>query len=69
MEDKRFSLQKLRFERLSRYITQGDVAKALNISTNAYARKENGGINITVEELPIILEAIGIEMEDVAEFY
>ncbi len=69
LNDKRFNLQKLKYERLSRNISQREVGEALGISTNAYSRKEAGTTNVTIEELPIILEAIGIEMKDVAEFY
>lgn len=69
MKGKKFNLQKLKYERLSRKISQREVGESLGISTNAYSRKEAGTTNITVEEIPIIFGTIGIEMEDVAEFY
>lgn len=65
----KFNLQKLRYERLSRQISQQDVASALNISRSSYHKKETGKIKISVEELGIILDTLGIPESEVVNFF
>lgn len=65
----RFNLQKLRYERLSRQISQEEVAKALNISRSSYHKKETGKIKISVEEFGIILDVLGIPESEIVNFF
>lgn len=64
-----FNLQKLRYERLSRKITQEHMAQALGITRGTYHKKENGNIKISVEEFSIILKTLGIPYEEVGNFF
>jgi len=65
----RFNLQKLRYERLSRNISQEKVASALNISRSSYHKKENGKIKISVEEFGVILDTLGIPETEIINFF
>lgn len=64
-----FNLQKLRYERLSRKISQETMAKALGITRGTYHKKENGDIKISVEEFSIILNTLGIPHEEAGNFF
>ena len=64
-----FNLQRLKFERLSRNISQEEMAGALGISRNAYYKKESGRIKITVEEFSIIMNKLGIPSEKAGIFF
>lgn len=64
-----FNLQKLRYERLSRQISQETVAVALNISRSSYHKKETGKIKISVEEFGIILDVLGIPESEIVNFF
>jgi transcriptional regulator with XRE-family HTH domain len=64
-----FNLQKLRYERLSRKITQERMAQALGITRGTYHKKENGDIKISVEEFSIILDTLGIPYEEAGNFF
>lgn len=64
-----FNLQKLRYERLSRKISQEEVAKALGINRTSYYKKENGDIKISVEEFSVILTVLGIPHSEAGNFF
>lgn len=64
-----FNLQRLKFERLSRNISQQEMAKALGISRNAYYKKESGRIKITVEEFSVIMDKLGIPSKNAGIFF
>jgi len=69
MEERKFNLQRLKFERLSRNISAEKVGKALGISANAYYKKESGMNNISVEEFGVILKALGIPERNAGIFF
>ncbi|MEV2910829.1 helix-turn-helix transcriptional regulator [Paenibacillus larvae] len=64
-----FNLQKLRYERLSRKITQKQMASALGINRSSYYKKESGRIKISIEEFSIILDVLGISCNEVGNFF
>ncbi len=64
-----FNLQKLRYERLSRKISQDDVAKALGINRSSYYKKENGDIKISVNEFSTILTTLKIPANEAGNFF
>lgn len=65
----KFNLQRLRFERLSRKISQEEVAKALGVNRSSYHKKENGDIKISVNEFAIILDVLKIPDEEAMNFF
>ncbi|WP_083351316.1 helix-turn-helix domain-containing protein [Paenibacillus naphthalenovorans] len=65
----KFNLQKLRYERMSRQISQEKVASALNISRSSYHKKETGRIKISVNEFGIILDTLGIPEVEIINFF
>lgn len=62
MKDKKFefNLKELKYQRQRKELTQKEMGAALGISASTYNQKENGIINITVEELNVILEKLNI---------
>lgn len=64
-----FDLQKLRYERLSRKVSQSEVAKALGINRTSYYKKENGDIKISVEEFSTILTVLDIPHSEAGNFF
>lgn len=64
-----FNLQKLRYERMSRKLSQETIADALGITRSTYHKKENGRIKISVEEFSIILEIMGIPQDEAGVFF
>lgn len=64
-----FNLQKLRYERLSRKISQETMAQALGITRSTYYKKENGDIKISVEEFSVILKTLGIPYKEAGNFF
>ena len=64
-----FNLQKLRYERLSRNVSQDKVASALCINRSSYHKKENGKIKISVEEFAIILDMLQIPQDEAGSFF
>lgn len=64
-----FNLQRLKFERLSRNITQQEMANALGITANAYYKKESGMNNISVEEFGVIIDRLGIPSSKAGIFF
>jgi transcriptional regulator with XRE-family HTH domain len=65
----KFDLQRLRYERLSRRVSQEEMAQALNINRTSYYKKENGDIKISVEEFAKILEVLGIPQTEAGNFF
>lgn len=65
----KFNLQRLRYERLSRKISQEKMAEALNINRSSYHKKENGDIKISVEEFGIILDTLDIPQSEIVNFF
>lgn len=64
-----FSLQKLRYERMSRKITQEEMAKALGVTRSSYIKRENGSVKISVEEFSVILNKFGIPESEISNFF
>ncbi len=64
-----FDLRKLRYERLSRQITQEEVASALNISRSYYHKKETGKAKMTVDEFGKVVEVLGIPEAEIINFF
>lgn len=64
-----FNLQKLRYERMSRKISQEKMAEVLGVTRTTYYKKENGDIKISVEEFSKILDALDIPKKDAGIFF
>jgi transcriptional regulator with XRE-family HTH domain len=64
-----FNLQRLRFERLSRKVSQDTVASALRINRSSYHKKENGKLKISVEEFATIVDVLGIPQYEIPLFF
>lgn len=64
-----FNLQKLRYERLSRQISQETIAQALGVVRSTYHKKENGDIKISVEEFSTILDVLDIPQIEAGVFF
>lgn len=65
----KFNLQKLRYERLSRKVTQEKMANAIGVTRPTYHKKENGDIKISVEEFYTFLEVMGIPLNEAGNFF
>lgn len=65
----KFNLQKLRFERMSRLISQEQVASALGISRSYYHKKETGKAKMTVDEFGLVVDVLGIPKSEVVNFF
>lgn len=57
----KFDYMKLKGERVSKGLTQADMAKKLGISRNGYAAKERGQSDIGVDELAKICSILNID--------
>lgn len=64
-----FNLQKLRYERMSRKISQDEMADALSVSRSSYAKRENGIVKISVEEFSVIINKLGIPKDEAINFF
>lgn len=64
-----FNLQKLRYERMSRKISQDEMAEALNLSRSSYAKRESGIVKISVEEFTVIINKLGIPENEAINFF
>jgi len=56
-----FNYNRLKAERIARGLKAQDIADALKISAVAYYKKESGSTAITVKDLIIISNKLGIE--------
>ncbi|TGB04714.1 helix-turn-helix domain-containing protein [Halobacillus salinus] len=68
-KDMRFNLQRLRYERLSRKITQEKIAQSIGVKRSTYHKKENGKIRLDVEEFAIVLSVLGIPEKEAGIFF
>lgn len=68
-DDMRFNLQRLRFERISRKVSQEHMAQELGINRTSYHKKEMGKIKISVEEFAKILEVLNIPQSNAGYFF
>ncbi|MFD2638358.1 helix-turn-helix domain-containing protein [Piscibacillus salipiscarius] len=59
----------MRYERLSRKISQEKIADALGITRATYHKKENGIIKISVEEFSVILTILNIPHSEAGIFF
>lgn len=57
----KFNLKRLKAERIAQGMTQADIAKKLGMTRVSYAKRENGNINISVDEFAEILTALGYD--------
>lgn len=64
-----FNLQRLKYERMSRKISQDEMAKAIGVVRSTYHKKENGDIKISVEEFSKILDVLEIPQSDAGIFF
>lgn len=64
-----FNLNRLRAERVAKGYNQLDFAHKLGMSREAYARRENGLAQISVEEFSKILDALGYGPEKISLFF
>lgn len=65
----RFNLQRLRYERISRKVSQEQMAHELGINRTSYHKKEMGKIKISVEEFAKILEVLNIPQSNAGYFF
>lgn len=63
-----FNLQRLRYERLSRKVTQEKIAEALGVQRSTYHKKENGKIRLDVDEFAVVLRVLGIPEKEAGIF-
>lgn len=63
-----FNLQRLKAERMAEGYTQEDFAKKLGMSRGAYAKREAGIVDISVEDLSHIMDALGYDASKVSIF-
>lgn len=64
-----FNFQKLRYERMSRKISQEEMAKLLGMNHTSYWKRENGKVAISVEEFIKMLEVMGIPQSEAGNFF
>lgn len=64
-----FNLNRLKAERVARGYTQAQFANKLHMSREAYAKRESGKVNISVEEFANILQALGYDTRNMSIFF
>lgn len=64
-----FNLQRLKAERMAEGYTQEDFAKKLGMSRGAYAKREAGIVDISVEDLSHIMDALGYDASKLSIFF
>ncbi len=64
-----FNLNRLKAERIAHGFTQEQFAARLGLSREAYAKRENGVVDISVEEFADILKALGYNTEQMSMFF
>lgn len=65
----KFNLKRLKAERVAQGMTQADIAKKLGMTRVSYAKRENGDINISVDEFAKILTALGYDKNKMPIFF
>ena len=56
-----FNFNRIKGERIAKGFTIQEMADALGITNSAYSKKENGRIALTVKELTVISNKLGID--------
>lgn len=64
-----FNLQRLRYERMSRKVSQERMAKKLGMNITSYWKRENGHVPITINEFIKILEVLNIPESETLSFF
>lgn len=64
-----FNLKRLKAERVAQGYTQAEFADKMNMSREAYAKRESGKVNISVEEFAQILKALGYDTSSMSIFF
>lgn len=64
-----FNLNRLKAERIAKGYTQAQFADKLKMSREAYAKRESGKVNISVEEFAHILNALGYDTKNMSIFF
>lgn len=67
--DMSFNLQRLKAERMAEGYTQEEFAKKLGMSRGVYAKREAGIVDISVEDLSRIMDALGYDVSKVSIFF
>lgn len=55
-------IAKIKQVRLNKGITQRTIANSLHLSSNAYSRIENGNTQLTINNLEVISEVLGLSI-------
>lgn len=62
-------LMRLRAERVAKGLTQEQLAHKLGMTRTAYAKRENGIVDVGADELAQITEALGLTTNDIPIFF
>lgn len=65
----KFDLARLKAERVARNLNQEEMAKRLGMSRSSYSKRENGKIDISVDELAKIIQVLGINKNKMSLFF
>lgn len=66
----RLNLKRLKAERIAREITQDEMAQKMGWGTrSSYAKRENGLVNIGVDEFIEMAEILGYKINDIGIFF
>ncbi|WP_067730179.1 helix-turn-helix domain-containing protein [Oceanobacillus damuensis] len=63
-----FNLRRLKYERMSRNISQEEMAKCLGMNHTSYWKRENGRVPISVNEFIKILKVLDIPEYEIQIF-
>lgn len=62
-------LMRLRAERVAKGLTQAQLAEKIGMKRAAYAKRENGLVNMGADELAKIVDALGMSKNDIYIFF
>lgn len=62
-------LMRLRAERVAKGLTQAQLAEKIGMKRAAYAKRENGLVNMGADELAKIVDALGMSKNDMYIFF
>lgn len=65
----RVDLMRLKGERVTKGLTQAELAKKIGLSRIAYANRENGKISLDANELAQIAEVLGYGKDELGIFF
>lgn len=68
-ENMTLDLMRLRAERVAKGLTQEQLAHKLGMTRTAYAKRENGIVDVGADELAQITEALGLTKNDIPIFF